>query len=147
MLLKYPHEILQTKATDFMFPDDMKYVHELVESATTGFGWGNLLGLAAPQIGIPKKLFIAQGKIYINPEIIEKSEMTSYHHEGCYSLEENKFDYKTMRHDAIKLKWQDTDQNWHEQIFNGIAARIIQHEQDHLEGKLCCDYSTDFTDK
>ena len=67
--------------------------------------------------------------------------MTSNYHEGCYSLEENKFDYKTTRHDAVKLKWQDIHQKWHEQIFNGIAARIIQHEQDHLEGKLCCDYA------
>lgn len=141
MLFKYPHTILQTPAEDFVFPDDLPYIFELKDAVRKGFGWGKIMGLAAPQIGIHKRFYIAQGKIYINPEITEKSEMTSNYHEGCYSLEENKFDYKTTRHDAVKLKWQDIHQKWHEQIFNGIAARIIQHEQDHLEGKLCCDYA------
>ncbi len=75
---------------DFNFETDRPLLKELTTAAREGFGWGNLVGLAAPQIGIPKRFFIALEKMYINPTIVERSEEVFIGTEGCYSCEKDK---------------------------------------------------------
>jgi len=108
-------------------------------------------GLAAPQIGLSKRLFIVDGtqlgedypdcvdfkQAFINPEIIEESEETSTYSEGCLSLpgiSEN-----VVRPKTITIKYQDADFNWHEDTYTDFKARIVQHEYDHLEGHVFTD--------
>ena len=100
--------------------------------------WGNLLGMAAPQVGRNIRLFIAMGRIYVNPVLkwYSKAPM-DFCLEGCYSLEEKKYDYPTRRYVSIILQWEDLTGAKFEERFNGKKAQVIQHELDHLDGKLC----------
>ena len=108
-------------------------------------------GLAAPQIGLSKRLFIVDGselgedypecvnfrQAFINPEIIEESEDQVSYSEGCLSLpgiSEN-----VVRPKTITIRYQDTDFQWHEETFTDFKARIVQHEYDHLEGHVFTD--------
>ena len=135
--VKYPDPILLSPATDYNFGTDKELLKELVAAAREGFGWGNLVGLAAPQIGITKRFFLAQEKMYINPTITKYSGDTYTVNEGCYSLEEGK-QYEVTRHTWIMLEWQDRGGKKHHKMFKGFVAQVMQHEYDHLLGKLCC---------
>ncbi len=137
-LLKYPDKVLLTPAEDFIFTTDRPLLKEFEEAIRKGFGWGELLGMAAPQLNIPKRFFVALRKLYINPTITQRSKETYEAKEGCYSLEKGKYDYKVERNAWIILKWQDRGGNWHEKKFDGFRAQVLQHEYDHLMGKLCC---------
>lgn len=134
--LHYPDPILLTPSIDFDFSTDKPLLKILDDAAYVGFGWGKMVGLAAPQIGIPKRFFIALYKMYINPEILAYSKETYHTREGCYSLEKNK-EYDVMRYKEIVLRWQDRIGFSHTKKFDGFRAQVIQHEQDHLLGKLC----------
>lgn len=103
----------------------------------------NGLGLAAPQIGILKRMFVMNvdpdegDLVIINPEIIEyDGEDVSY--EGCLSVPQ--MYGKVKRPDRLKLKYQDLQGKEHEMEAEGIKARCICHETDHLNGVM-------FTDK
>ncbi len=133
---QYPDPILLTPAIDFDFSTDKPLIKELEDAAKEGFGWGNLVGLAAPQIGIGKRFFIALEKLYINPTITGYSKETYITREGCFSLEKHK-DYEVKRHLWVMLKWQDRGGNTHSKKFDGLRAQVIQHENDHLLGKVC----------
>lgn len=106
------------------------------------------VGLAAPQIGRDIRLFLVdtvqvmkegeedQGiKIaFINAKVVsEEGELWSYE-EGCLSIPNIRGD--VMRPKSITLEWQDEQFNKHRQTFDGINARVIQHEYDHIEGLL-----------
>lgn len=99
--------------------------------------WGVPLGLAAPQVGRSIRLFIAEGEVYVNPAIIEKSSETYLVKEGCYSLEKNRFDYTARRHTWVILEYERLNNKPTRKRFSGRSAQIIQHEVDHIEGRLC----------
>lgn len=93
-----------------------------------------VVGLAAPQIGIPKNVFVALGEVFINPRILNlhKSQIDSK--EGCLSLPET---YILKRYKSIKLTWTDEARRQRIMNFEGRYAVIVQHEFDHLMGTLC----------
>ena len=108
-------------------------------------------GLAAPQIGKAIRLFIVDGtelaedypecqdfkKVFINPEIIEESEEDVTFSEGCLSLpgiSEN-----VIRPASITIRYMDENFTEHTETYDGFAARIIQHEYDHLEAHVFTD--------
>lgn len=108
-------------------------------------------GLAAPQVGLSKRLFVVDGteladeypeckdfkQAFINPEIIEESEDTSVYSEGCLSLpgiSEN-----VVRPKTITIRYLDEDFKEHEETFTDFKARIVQHEYDHLEAHVFTD--------
>ena len=108
-------------------------------------------GLAAPQIGLSKRLFVVDGtelveeyseckdfkQTFINPEIVEESEETSVYSEGCLSLpgiSEN-----VVRPKTITIRYQDEDFNEHEETLTDFKARIVLHEYDHLEAHVFTD--------
>ncbi len=104
------------------------------------------LGLAAVQIGELKRVFIvdfssidldASLKVFINPEIMEKSGEIEME-EGCLSIPE--IYQKIIRPEKVKVIALGIDGKEFSMNLNGIAARIVQHEYDHLEGKLFLDY-------
>lgn len=106
------------------------------------------VGLAAPQVGLPIRLFIVDTgadendkskfkKVFINAEIIEETGKPWAFNEGCLSIPDVRED--VMRKPNIRIKY--FDENWvqHEEEVTGMPARVIQHEYDHIEGKLFTD--------
>ena len=116
------------------------------------------VGLAAPQIGQSVRLFVVDGeplnedepeeeidktligfkKVFVNPEIIEEAGDDWAFEEGCLSIPGIRGE--VVRPEIIVIRYFDTDWNQHEEEYEGMAARIIQHEYDHLDGKLFTDY-------
>ena len=118
------------------------------------------VGLAAPQINKGIRLFVIDSEqiisslsadekedypnddgykgVFINP-VIEAFEGEDWpYNEGCLSIPKIRED--VMRPEAIDIKWLDEKFAEHRKTFDGITARVIQHEYDHLEGKLFIDY-------
>lgn len=112
------------------------------------------IGLAAPQIGMSIRMFVVDGrpmeepelddfvKVFINPEILEESGEPWGFEEGCLSIPGVRD--TVTRKPVVRIKY--LDENWvqHEHTFDGMKARIIQHEYDHIEGVLFTDYLTPF---
>jgi peptide deformylase len=108
------------------------------------------VGLAAPQVGKAINLFIVDTsgledddypdliREFINAEIVEEWGEEWAFEEGCLSIPHIRED--VYRWSDIAIKYQDENFEWHEEEFDGIAARVIQHEYDHVKGKLFVDY-------
>ena len=101
-------------------------------------------GVAAPQIGVNKKVFITYVgdafQIYINPEILEYSDSKNFYRELCMSSTVMSADVK--RSETIKLRWIDENKAEQTKEFSGFEARLLQHEYDHLLGIVnldCCE--------
>lgn len=105
------------------------------------------VGLAGPQIGVMKRILVMdcvkeggepRPMVMINPEILWASEDLSVYEEGCLSIPEQ---YAEVRRPAeVKVRWQDVTGDWQEEQFSGLWATCVQHEIDHLDGKLFIDY-------
>lgn len=100
------------------------------------------LGLAAPQIDIRKRIFVARirnkFKHFINPQIIKSSQKETALMEGCFSVPEI---YGNVTRPAeVVLKYQDMHGKQLQTTFKGLAAKIVQHELDHLNGILFIDH-------
>ena len=107
------------------------------------------IGLAANQVGVNLHLFIIDiahtdenefPRVFINGEIIS-NEGESIFSEGCLSIPQVSLD--VIRPETITLKFQDLEKKWHQEKFNGLLARAIQHEIDHLNGVLMIDLVND----
>ncbi|GKY86926.1 peptide deformylase [Sinisalibacter aestuarii] len=106
------------------------------------------VGLAAPQVGVLSRVIVADASrdpeaepqpiAMFNPEILLSSDETSVYEEGCLSIPEQ---YAEVTRPAeIKVRWLDRDGNEQERDFAGFWATVLQHEIDHLNGKLFIDY-------
>jgi len=105
------------------------------------------IGLAAPQIGILQRVITldctAQDEdnsplVMFNPEIIESSEETSSYEEGCLSIPDQYAE--VVRPAEVTVRWMDVDGNEQQDTFADLWATCVQHEIDHLDGKLFIDY-------
>ena len=101
------------------------------------------IGLAAPQVGILKRIFvvdIGQGPlVFINPKILKKQGVGEFE-EGCLSIPHVNIIVK--RAVKILVKYTDEHNKIQERNFEELLARVILHEYDHLNGKLIVDYAT-----
>ncbi|WP_010137289.1 peptide deformylase [Oceanicola sp. S124] len=106
------------------------------------------IGLAAPQIGILQRLIVLdcvkedgeapRPLVMFNPEIVSASDETSSYEEGCLSIPEQ---YAEVTRPAeVTVRWMDRDGNAREETFDKLWATCVQHEIDHLEGKLFIDH-------
>ena len=109
------------------------------------------VGLAAPQVGQSVRLFVVDAspfaedepgledfkKVFINPEVLERSGERVPFNEGCLSIPNIRED--VVREEKVVIRYQDLQGEWHEEEYDGIASRVIQHEFDHLEGVLFTD--------
>jgi len=137
--VKYPDPILLRKSAPVPINKQLReFIDQMFSFMKTELTWGRAVGLAAPQVGHNIRVFIALDNVYINPELrpIEQAG-TAVHKEGCYSLEKDRFDYEVTRFNEIELKWQNKNGKWRHERFKGLKAQVIQHEYDHLEGRLC----------
>ncbi|NNE15127.1 MAG: peptide deformylase [Saprospiraceae bacterium] len=106
------------------------------------------VGLAAPQIGKSLRLFLVDTEqlkeeendivglkqVFINAEMIEETGQDTAYEEGCLSIPDIKGDVNRLN--SIVIRYMDENFETHEKKFDGITARVIQHEYDHIEGKL-----------
>lgn len=91
-------------------------------------------GLAAIQIGIPVRAFVAEGRLYVNPKIVKVSQDWVCGTEGCLSIPDYVAD--VWRHGAVTIQAFDSHFHPFRVRLDDCSARIVQHEYDHLEGKL-----------
>ena len=103
----------------------------------------NGIGLAAPQIGLSRRIIVAEvcdrQICIVNPQIVYVAEW-DWLEEGCLSLPGKLVNVKRRR--AIEVKGMDVKGNEMSVSATGIFARVLQHEIDHLNGVLICDYET-----
>lgn len=156
-IVAYGDPVLRKKATDI--PQDFPDLNQLIDDMFETMYGASGIGLAAPQIGKPIRLFIVDAtpfeddqelskedravlsefkKVFINAEILEERGDEWVFNEGCLSIPDIRED--VFRKDEITIRYFDADFNEHTEVFSGIAARIIQHEYDHIEGVLFTDH-------
>lgn len=147
-IVKVPHHVLTTPAAPVKNFDKklLQLVNEMKSTLQTTRNPKGV-GLAATQIGEPYRLFIIRPhekdpiRVFINPEIVEKSENATdgvperdQKLEGCLSIP--KIWGKVARAKKITLTYQDETGEKHTEVFSGFPATIIQHETDHINGIL-----------
>ena len=104
------------------------------------------IGLAAPQIGVMRRIIVMdcmkdappEPMVLLNPEVIWSCEDLSTYEEGCPSIPDQYADVK--RPASVKVRWMDLSGEIQERQFDGLWATCVQHEIDHLNGKLFIDY-------
>jgi len=149
-IVVYGSPVLRKKAPEIGadYPNLKKFVADMFETMERSDG----IGLAAPQVGKSIRIFVIDAsplsdehpelegfrKAFINPKIVEHSEDLVNYNEGCLSLPTIREDIQ--RPSQIKISYVDEDFNVFEETYEGIIARIIQHEYDHLDGILLVDH-------
>ncbi|MBM3455411.1 MAG: peptide deformylase [Bacteroidetes bacterium] len=157
-IIAYGDPVLKkdTQEIDDSYPNLKSLISDMFETMYEAKG----VGLAAPQIGKSIRLFIVDGapfadaegdepdpraagietfkKVFINPIIEEESGSKWLFQEGCLSIP--KIRENVSRHEKLCISYYDENWDFHEENFDGYAARIIQHEYDHLEGILFTDH-------
>jgi peptide deformylase len=118
---------------------DAKLRHEIQRMVVTlsSQKWGAKLGIAAPQVGINKRVIISLGRVMINPEWQPSKAPPETITEGCYSV--GKKTFRVSRAKYGWAKWQTINGEWREEKIKGLPAVVFQHELDHLDGKCCID--------
>ncbi|MDT0650149.1 peptide deformylase [Autumnicola edwardsiae] len=156
-IVAYGDPVLRKKAKEI--PEDFPKLEELINNMWDTMYNAYGVGLAAPQVGIPVRMFMIDPapfaedeeldekekeqllnlrKVFINPRIIQEEGEEWGFNEGCLSIPEIRED--VFRKPEIVIEYQDESFNTHKESYSGLAARVIQHEYDHIEGIL-------FTDK
>jgi len=143
----------KTSEIDQNYPELAKLIADMFE--TMRFSEG--VGLAAPQIGLSIRLFVVDAtgsgpeeegieteedlsdfkKVFINPKITRYEGEPWTFNEGCLSIPDLREDVD--RPEKVRIKYYDEAFKFHDEEFDGVKARIIQHEYDHLEGVLFVD--------
>ncbi|XP_054276242.1 peptide deformylase 2-like [Macrosteles quadrilineatus] len=141
---------IRSKAAPLSFPlsdEDKRDIYFLVKKFQ---GENEIAGLAAPQLGIPKRVIVFEVKniyegqrpfpfsIWINPSFERVGNKTDIDYEECFSVKD--FAGPVRRWSSVNYQAYDTDGRLIEGVAQGVAARVIQHETDHLDGKLFIDY-------
>ena len=148
-IVAYGHPTLRKVAVEI--DKDYEDITQLIEDMFETMYHSSGVGLAAPQINRSIKLFVidadpftpdypdAQGfkKVFINPEILETSGDDIPFTEGCLSLP-NIYE-EVVRKDRIRIRYYDENFEIHEEEYDGIRSRVIQHEYDHLLGHVHVD--------
>lgn len=157
-IVAYGHPVLRKVAQDI--DADYPFLEKLIQDMWETMYASNGVGLAAPQVNKDVRLFIVDSKqifenmkpderneypddpgvkqVFINAHIQEINGEEWAYNEGCLSIPKIREDI--VRNEIVTLRYQDENFTWHTHTFQGITARIILHEHDHLEGKLFIDY-------
>jgi peptide deformylase len=148
-IIAYGDPVLKKKALP-VEKDDPELA-SLVENMWETMYKAEGVGLAAPQVGVGKRIFVIDAtpfieddpelkdfkKVFINPEILGESGQEWVFNEGCLSFPDLREDIS--RKPDIRISYHDEQFNHYEENFTGLAARIIQHEYDHIEGIVMVD--------
>lgn len=144
----YGQPVLKKMAEDIdeNYPELKTLIENMWETMYNAQG----VGLAAPQIGLPIRLFLVDTiqneedkeegepkgikKVFINAEKIEEAGKPWAYEEGCLSIPDIRGDVN--RPPQLRIRYFDENFQEHEEVFTGINARVIQHEYDHIDGVL-----------
>jgi peptide deformylase len=141
-ILEFPDPRLRKKAAPVAVVDDAlrQLIDDMFETMYEAPG----IGLAATQVNVHRRLLVAdvspekdEPQVLINPQILEK-DGTTITEEGCLSVPGYYEEVERAEH--IKVRYLDRDGNEQESEFEGLLAVCVQHEMDHLEGRLFVDY-------
>ena len=154
-IVAYGDPVLRKKAEeiDENYPNLKQTIDDMFETMYGARG----VGLAAPQVGLPIRLFVIDAspfaeddedgegdpslkdfkKVLINPIIIEETGEKWGFSEGCLSIPD--INEEVLRPENVLINYLDENFDEHEVQLSGLAARIVQHEYDHIEGKLFID--------
>lgn len=133
-------DVLRIPATAITEFDDA--LRKTIEDMFTTMAWGHGIGLAGPQVGLSQRLFVTKldedkARVFINPEIVQTSPELSSYEEGCLSIPGAYA--KLDRPGMIKVQaWNERGRPFTLEA-EGLLARVIQHELDHLNGILFTD--------
>ena len=160
-IIAYGHPVLKRKAEVINkdYPKLLELINDMFETMYNANG----VGIAAPQIGLSVRLFIVDTnpfsedeslsdedrselksfkKTFINPEILDENGDEWSFEEGCLSIPNIR--ESVLRQESIKIQYFDENFNKHIESYNGLLARVIQHEYDHIEGILFTDKLSSF---
>lgn len=151
-IIAYGHPVLKQLAVEI--EKDKVDVEQLAEDMFETMHYAQGIGLAAPQIGKSIRMFVVDGsplddeemhdfkKVFVNPEILEETGDDWTFEEGCLSIPNIRED--VVRPERLQIRYYDQFWNKYEDVFDGMKARIIQHEYDHIEGILFTDHLSAF---
>jgi len=160
-IIAYGHPVLKRKAE--VINKDYPKLLELINNMFETMYNANGVGIAAPQIGLSIRLFIVDTnpfsedetlsdeersqlksfkKIFINPEILDQNGDEWSFEEGCLSIPNIR--ESVFRQESIKVQYFDENFTQHIESYDGLLARVIQHEHDHIEGILFTDKLSSF---
>lgn len=156
-IVAYGDPVLRKVGTDI--DKDYPNLSSLIDNMWETMYHAHGVGLAAPQIGLPIRMFMVDAtpfaddedlteeeqnklknfkRVFINAKILEETGKEWAFNEGCLSIPEVRED--VVRKDTLTISYLDENFESHEETYDGMLARVIQHEYDHIEGIL-------FTDK
>jgi len=134
-------------------PEDFENLDQLIEDMFETMHASDGVGLAAPQVGKSLRIFITDTtpmadnreepelmnwrKVFINPIILEEWGDPWSFEEGCLSLPNIREEVSRTSH--VRIEYYDENWELKEEVYDGVRARVIQHEYDHLEGRLFID--------
>lgn len=146
----YGNPVLRKKAVDIApdYPDLTQFIADMFETMDKADG----VGLAAPQVGKSIRMFVIDTaaltedqpeipvfrKVFINARITERTGEPMIYNEGCLSLPNIREDVE--RPSVITIEYDDEHFVHHTETYDGTAARVIQHEYDHIDGILFIDH-------
>ena len=146
----YGHPVLRkvTGNIDKDYKDLQQFIENMFETMYESDG----IGLASPQVGKSVRLFVIDASLlededpslkdfkkeFINPFILERTDEITPFNEGCISIPGIRED--VSRESKIRITYYDRDFNFYDEWYDGVLARIIQHEYDHLNGILFTDH-------
>ena len=154
-IVAYGTPVLKKKAVDI--PTDYKELDQLIANMWETMYEADGVGLAAPQVGLSIRLFVCDGspfaegdkgdpgckdfkRVMINPVLFDESEDTGEMDEGCLSIPGIREGVE--RPNSISVEYYNEKWELMEERLTGLAARIVQHENDHLDGVLITDHLT-----
>ena len=136
-------KLVSTEVQESSKADIVPLIQDMFETMRQANG----VGLAGVQIGVPLRVFVVDAKLenedfrftgtFINPKILREWGEPVKHPEGCLSVPQ--IAAMVSRLPSIELEWYDEEWTYHKKVFEGFAARIIQHEYEHLDGGIYID--------
>jgi peptide deformylase len=144
-IIKLPDPILKEKALPVERIDESvrKLLADMLETMYAAPG----VGLAAPQIGVSRRLVVIDiardeqpknPRLLINPEVLTQSDELRAHEEGCLSMPEVYAELE--RPAAVRVRYLDAEGQTREEEFRDLLSTVVQHEIDHLNGILFVDH-------
>ena len=149
----YGSQVLRAAAQEADL-SDREELRQLVADMIETMHHADGCGLAAPQVGVSRRILVVDGsdltdrypelkgfhREMINPRYTFESEETCSYEEGCLSIPN--VDAEITRPETIRIRYVNTDFEEVEESFTGFAARMLQHEMDHLDGILFTDHAS-----
>lgn len=154
-IVAYGDPVLRKKAEEI--DEDYPALKGLIANMFETMYAANGVGLAAPQVGLPIRVFVIDAspfgeddedgpgdptakdfkRVFINPIMVEESGEKWPFSEGCLSIPH--INEEVLRPEQIVINYLDENFEEQEEVLTGLAARVVQHEYDHIEGKLFID--------